>query len=410
MNPKQLILLVIVLAVLGAGAWFVSKKDQAVQTKSSVGMGEKLLPDFPINDVAEINIIQPTQELTVARSGEIWTVAERGGYPANFSTVSDVLRKFWELEVTKPVNVTAARLPALDLVPPDQGDGTKVVFKNGEGQTINSVLLGAQHMRESAGNASFGGGSFPDGRYVMVGEDVERVALVSDPLSSVAARPTDWLNKDFLKVQKIKSVTVTTGTETNDWRIERDTEGGSWSLANPKEGEELDSSKVSSANYLLSSPYFNDVLIDPKDEEIGLDAPRRAAIETFEGYNYQLQLGKMGEEDNYALRVDVSGDYPTEREPAEDEKEEDKAKLDKEFKDKLDTLQEKLKQEKALENWTYSMSKWSVDFLLKNRSELLKDPEEEAAADTATSAPENLPPDFDLDAFNPLNSLTPENP
>ncbi len=75
--------------------------------------------------------------------------------------------------------------------------------------------------------------------------------------------------------------------------------------------------------------------------------------------------------------MNSSADLPKERKPGKDEKTEDKEKLDKEFKEKMSKLDEKLKQEKAFEKWTYLVSKWTVDPLLKERKDLLAEKKEE---------------------------------
>jgi hypothetical protein len=126
-----------------------------------------------------------------------------------------------------------------------------------------------------------------------------------------------------------------------------------------------------------------------------MDQPVLASIQTFDGFNYTIKIGKKTAEDNCYLNMNVTGDFPKERTPGTDEKPEDKEKLDKEFKDKLEKLQEKLKQEKAYEKWTYLVSKWTVDPLLKERKDLLvekKDDvktEESPAPSTAPTEPEN---------------------
>jgi hypothetical protein len=174
MNRKQLTLLIVVGAVLGGLGWVAWQKEQAPYKESMQKMGGKVLPNFPLNDVEQIVVKQPKAALVLAKKDDIWVVRDRGDYPANFGTISDVLRKFWELKVAKPVKTGPSRLPMLDLVPPDKGAGTLVEFKDKSGKTINSVLLGAKSMKDSGGDSQFGGGSFPDGRYLMVGSLQQR--------------------------------------------------------------------------------------------------------------------------------------------------------------------------------------------------------------------------------------------
>ena len=58
-------------------------------------------------------------------------------------------------------------------------------------------------------------------------------------------------------------------------------------------------------------------------------------------------------------------------------KPEDKTKLDKEYQEKKNKLEEKLKAEKALEPWTFTVPKYTVDPLLKERKDLLVEKKEE---------------------------------
>jgi len=73
----------------------------------------------------------------------------------------------------------------------------------------------------------------------------------------------------------------------------------------------------------------------------------------------------------------VNGAFNKERTPGTDEKPEDKARLDKEFKDKVDKLEEKLKTEKALGQYTYIVARYSIEPLFKDRKDLLVDKKEE---------------------------------
>src|SRR5213075_2206811 len=114
---------------------------------------------------------------------------------------------------------------------------------------------------------------FPDGRYVKVGTDSENVSVISDALANIEPRPEQWLNKDFFKVEKAKSVAVNFPNATNSWKLTRESETGEWKLADAKPTEQLDSSKASGVANPLSSPSFADVATKTKPEELGLDKP-----------------------------------------------------------------------------------------------------------------------------------------
>jgi hypothetical protein len=392
MNRKQLTLLIVLGVVLGGlGYWAYNKRQSSYETGAASEEGQKVLhgvPQAAINDVAQLTIKQASNEVTLVRGNDGWTVKERGNYPANFATISDTVKKFWDLKVNRPVEVGPSRLPALKLT---KNEGTIVEMKNDKAQAIASLMLGLQTSKEAREESPFGGGSFPNGRYVMRGDDVKTVALVSDPLN-VDAKPEDWLNKEWFKIEKPKSVSVTTTNATNNWKLVRETETSDWKLADAKPGETVDSGKASGLNYLLSQPSFNDVIVDPKPEQTGLATPTKAEITTFDGLTYKFKLGKLADGENYAMQVAVNASIPAERTPGKDEKPEDKEKLDKEYAEKRKKLEEKAKTENGYQKWTYTVAKWTVDNLLKERKDFFADKKEEPKADEAKPAdPLKLP-------------------
>lgn len=398
MNRNQLILLIVIGVVVGGIGYNISRKEQASWTESSAKMGEKLFPNLKVNDVESLSIKSATNTLTLAKKSDIWVVADRSDYPANFSSIQEFMLKLLELKIAQPVKAGAGQLARLELLTPDKGPngGTLLELKDKSGKEISSILLGKKHMKESGAASPFGGGAWPDGRYIMVGGDAKNVALVSEAFANIEPKAEEWLDKDFLKVEKIRSVNVTGAQATNNWSLSRETENGEWKLAEAKPEEKLDAGKVSSLNYLLSSPTFHDVVsADAKADETGLDHPTTAKIQTFDGFTYAVKLGKATADGKQYLQVAVSADIPTERTPAKDEKAEDKDKLDKEFKDKTQKAQEKLKKEQFFSKWVYQVDKYTVDSLLKERRELLTDKKDETKKDgNAGEAPAAPFPDI----------------
>jgi hypothetical protein len=375
MNSKQFKLLILVsIVIIGFGAFKLSRERSSWQ-ESNKEIGGKVFGEFPLNEIAAITIKTASNEVEVAKSGDIWTVVNRGDYPANFDTISGLLRKVWELKELRNVKVGASQLAGLELVEPGKGmgSGTLLVFKDASGKEVHSLLLGKQHMQEGSANASpFGGGGYPDGRYILPDGQNDAIALVQEPFSDVRTSPADWLLKDFFKVAKAKSIEVTT---TNSWKAQRETESGDWKLVGLKDGEILDTTKTSGFNYALSSPSFTDVLVGVEPIDVGLTTPKQVVITTFDGFTYTVDAGKKDGEDDYYIKVSVEANLPTERTPGEVETEEDKARLDKEFADAQATLKGKIEQEQALSKWIYQVSNYTLNSVLKERNELLKEPE-----------------------------------
>src|SRR5262249_33878596 len=151
------------------------------------------------------------------------------------------------------------------------------------------------------------------------------VALVSDPLSNAEPKPQQWLNKDFFKIEKPRTISVTFQNPTNSWKLTRETETGEWKLADAKPEEKPDSSKISGVTNPFSSPSFNDVVTSSNAEELGLGKPTVIAVDTFDNFSYTVKVGQKTN-DAYAVALGVSAQIPTERTPGKDEKAEDKDK------------------------------------------------------------------------------------
>ena len=368
MKSKQLTILVLAALVLGGGGLLVLKNRQAEFAESKGNVGGVVLGTFDVNTVAGLRLTQGTNAVNITKAGDDWVVKERGGYPANFDEVRSFVRKLAELKVTQPVKVGASRLPMLELT---KEAGTFVEFLDKDGKALKSVTLGKQLTAGGNDNSPFGGGGgMPNGRYVQTGAGPETVVVVNDPLSSAKTDGSEWIAKEFIKVEQPVSVVVAGTTATNRFSLVRTNEFADWTLADAQPGEELDKNKLYSFNSLLSSPSFNDLVLAPDLAKLGLDQPTKVTIKTAGGFTYEVKLG-VADGDNYPLQVSVSADLKKQREPGTDEKPEDKAKLDKEFADKLAKQEEKLKAEQAFAKWTYTVSKWTVDALLKGRGELL---------------------------------------
>jgi hypothetical protein len=395
MNRKQFIILLVLVVVLGvAGKVLYQRNQTSWQGGGRQGAALKLMGDLPVNDVAAIVIKGGTNRLDLVRKDNLWQVKERNDYPANFSQIREFLLKAVELKAAQSEEIGPSQLGRYKLLPPGPATNTAVLveMRDQNGKVIKSLLLGKTHMRKSEGRPSPMGEmgdneGWPDGRYVMVGTGAKTVAVISDPLSNLEAKPEAWLNKDFFKVEKIRSIAVAYPVPTNSWKVTRDTETGSdWKLADAKPEEKIDSAKTSSFSYALSSPSFTDVMPpNTKPEQTGLDKPTVITLDTFDNFTYTVKVGQKTN-DNMPMVVAITAQIPKERTPGKDEKAEDKARLDKEFKDKQKKLEDKLSQEQAYEKWVYLVSNWTVDSLLKERAQLLVEKKEEPKKDEKPAA------------------------
>ena len=315
-----------------------------------------------------------------------------------------------ELKVVQSEEIGASQLPRMRLVPPGQGtnSGTLLELRDKGDKTLKTVLLGKKHSRKPQGEAmQFGGDEgMADGRYVLTGNEKSRALLIADALNSIEPKPENWLDKDFFKIERPKSIEVTfQAAATNSWKLTRDSEAGDWRLVDAKKDEKLDSGKSVGVASPFASPSFNDVIFPAgKPEDHGLDKPTMVTVETFDGFTYTVKIGQKAGED-YPITIAVTANFPKEPAVSKDEKLEEKAKADKFWQDHQKQLDDKLKREKAFEGWTYLLPAWNVDPILKERKDLLEEKKDEKK-DTKAAATDDKKDDATLPG--PLNVPLPE--
>jgi len=241
-----------------------------------------------------------------------------------------------------------------------------------------------------------------------------------------------WLEKAFIApTGGLKSIEVKVADPADQsWKVEREKDGADPVLADRTEGEEIDAEKVKQAGGAFSSAFFTDVATAADQEKSGLDAPKRTAtVGFFDGFTYTLKVGNKvnpdDENSDYYLTVNVAytplpepaapaaAEPPPEPQPTpapEGETPEQKTEREKKDADARTAWEqakqaiedaktqhenavrqwetskkekeERLAKEKKFEGRTYIVSKYTVDWFLKDRSHF------KATAPAAAAAPE----------------------
>lgn len=401
MTKKQLFLIFGAALILVIAGLLVGTQRRAAW-QGREGGGEVLLPSFPVNDVYGLEITGKSGTVKLERKDDGWHVAERFGYPVGYSTLKDFMVKIAELKAVQSVKVGPSQYGRLQLEEPGKGEssGTRVVFYGKDGKALQTIVFGKEHLRKSDEESSnpmmgmMGGGSWPDGRYLLLPES-NRVVLVNDSFSSVDPDPTRWLDKEFFKISDLKEARLTEGDQ-ELWAVSRDSKTADLKLAGEiPEGKEVDTSRLSSIKTAFSWASFTDVA-DPaaKPEDTGMDKPRVFTATDFDGFRYTVRIGKETSDSKVHLQVEAAYEGPTERTPEADEKPEDKQKKDEEFAKKLKENRDKAEEiNRRTRGWTYLVSKYTVDSVLKKRDELLKDKPKPAEAKPAEGAADAKPAD-----------------
>ena len=423
MNKKNLIALVVV-ATLGVIAYLTSKNNDD-QPSSKTGIGAEVVKKIDPTKITAITITDKNGSVTLEQKDQQWNVLERDGFEAKFEDIQKLVSDSVTLKSLRQINASEKQYGRFELVDPSSSQdksGLKLEFKGSDKKVLKTLLIGKKSSSNSGANAGSPFGSSENQRFVLADGIINVIEIdFSSALNDIAADASEWLNKDdFLKIEKIESVSVNHPDKANSWSLTREKDGDDMTLVDAKEGEKLDSSKGNSAGRVFGFANFDDVAskeTDPKD--IGMDKAVSANIETFEGYTFAIKMSKSGE-DHY-MTVNAAGtrvplddeskarvpqpDESKPREPGKDEKPEDKERLDKEHADNLAKLitdrekthkdsQTKTKADrdkafsdnlaklKKLEGWTFKVTSFTFDAIYKTRAEMMEEEKEEEAADT----------------------------
>ena len=371
MTRKQFLILLLAVVVLGGAGLALIWRDLDGYRASGARIGAKLLPKLQIADVAEMRLQDAKDQTTLVRKEKVWIVQERGGYPASFQEISDLLIKLVELKVTQSEQVGETLWPRLELAEPGaakEGVGTLIEFKDAKGKPLTLIVLGKKVLKKDPLNplpAAKDG--VPAGRYIRVAGAKDTVVVVSDPLNAAEARPGRWLSKQFVKIDRVRTLAVGPEGAAPAWKIARSEEWGQWKFA--AGGGDLNPSAAVMAVNKLGSLSFDDVAVDAKGGSA--EKPVVAVAETFDNLVYTVRMAKRAGGSDYLVSITVSGEPPKQRAAEKGEKKEESDKRDKEFADARKRLDERIAVEKALGRWTYVISAKELEPLLAGRNEML---------------------------------------
>ena len=275
MTSKKLISLSIVAALLVAAAYF-SNNRSAVKTPSITG--KPLLGKLDFSKVAKVEIAnETTHPINLQSTDAGWVVESLYGYPADITRIRQALLNLDELKIGHTAD--AAKL--------GEKPG-KLEIKDAAGATLAKLTLGEKRMRAASGEMTpYGGGPYPEGRYV--GTDAGTF-LIGDALEAFDGDAKRWVETKIASVpaSDVAAIEIVNGSNT----VSLAKAGGVWSMADLAEGEELDTSKFYSVESALSYLNFDDIA-DPAltPDQLGLTTGTVFAATLKNGESYTAALG-----------------------------------------------------------------------------------------------------------------------
>jgi hypothetical protein len=372
MKRQQLYFLIgaaLVLAI--AGTIF-----QLVRSAGWKGEATDLEPfaKLPVNSVEKLVIKSSKDTATLQKTSDIWTVAERNGYPADFNKIRELVTSLWEFKVVRQLDVGPSQFGRLNIVAPGQGDhsGVELDLDDASGKSIKSLIFGKTFGGENSSADQEEEAPSGDGRFVYDPSEKDKVYLSKENFYTVDPSPKSWLDKDFIRAEGVKEIERRSSSDGDGWKVSKKDEKAAWELVDAKPGETLNTTVVASLGAF--SPSFEDVKpANTPDPETGLNKAVTVNLQTFDGFKYTLEIGGEAPEQSRFFRFKVSADLPAKRAVEPNESPDDKKKKDDAFDKQQETLKTRLAAEQKLQNWIFEVENYSLETFLKPRKDIVKE-------------------------------------
>jgi len=385
MKKQQLVILIFACSVVGLAGLLMQIQNKSAWESAGGKIGNELYPEFPINDISRLVIKSNASTVELSKTDDMWTVSSNFSYYADFVKIANFLKSIKNLKAAQIIEIGEDDLGRLELNDPEAENdtATRVEFYNKSNVSVAKILLGKNHMKKSegSGGAFGGGGDWPDGRYIYEPES-KLVALISETFSNVSDKNDSWIDKAFIKADKIKKATAAKAG-VNLWTVYRDNETDSLTLKGKlADDEEINTGKLNGIGGALRYTSFNAVL-DPAipDEGHGFNDGTVFVAETFTGFTYTVRVGNE-KNDDYPIKISMDYNEPQPTPAPEDETEEEKAKREADDVKKREDAKEKFEKEsKRYTDWVFLVSSYTVDDMLLERADLIKKIEKDEESD-----------------------------
>jgi len=347
-NARVVAVLLVLLAALGGGALLVRQQAESRKPADAGSVGQPLFKGLQAAAVAAVAIHRPKSAITIEKKGELWTIAELDGFPADYDKLRDFVLRAIALKVgrSEPIGETDRARLLLD------AGGTQIELRGADGKSLARLTAGKKYFKTEPQHPETANG---DGRYVALPGEEQRVIVIADPLMQAVTKTADWISKAAFEAEKIKSLELR-AADGSGWKIERSGDNADWKLAGARSDEKLDVGTANVAAYTFGRIELADVAPKGlKAEDSGLDKPTVVTATTLDGLSYTLKLGKTAGENQYAS-IAVAG------EPKPD---------GKDAAERLKKIEQRLPREKGLAPYVVLVPKSKLEEFLKQRADLL---------------------------------------
>ena len=314
MKTKQIVILVIVLLVLGILTWRTRSGDNSGWRNED--STQTILPaDFDADAVKSVVLTRNGQKLTFSRTSEGWTLAERGDYPADVSQLGKIMLDLLETKIAQRfVQADANEVQSMELSP--ESGAVTLELLDGNNNKLVKLCFGKRVEKEAdqASMAAMYGqaAGTPLGRYIQLQDGTP--ALVANTFSILDNAPGQWLDQEFLNIEKLKSVSLTVDGKVQ-WTLERKEEMKPLELAcDIPKGYQPDTSALGAIDRAFSWLPFKDATLATTP----LSSNKTLNITDWSGATYTIDFGeKTADGRHMRVKANYAGEDKAKKEKIE---------------------------------------------------------------------------------------------
>jgi hypothetical protein len=366
MKSKNFIILLTICCVLAIATVFIFNKKS--NTNQQAKLGQKLLDNLQVNDIAKITINSTDGAVILKKEKTFWVVENRFKYPADFSKITDLAKKLKELKIGRRFNASgdiisrlSLHLPEKKEIPPSQ-KGIQIVLVDKQKKILLDLILGK--IRESSSRSG--------GQYVML-STTSTVYLVDKNFRFLEKESKQWLNKDLIDIKAKdieKVICFTPGREKVIYAIKRPEKEQPPEFVNAPRNRKVDTSKIDQVVEALTALKIEDIADPGKNiKQTKFKNTPYFEYYLFDGTVYNIYPGLAMDNDSekhyYRVYASHTPSQDKEGDVTTDSSKEDKSRQENQAEPsiKVNHLNKKLG------SWTYIVSKWE-------NNKFITDPEE----------------------------------
>jgi hypothetical protein len=353
-NRRAAYILAALLVVLAALAFF---GNAPVDTSSS--LNEPLVADFraAVNDIDHVEIRGAGNSVLVEllREGDVWTVAQRDGYPADISKLREALLAISESRIVEPKTANPDLHDRLGVEDIERSDAGGIALALTGGDVELPVLI-------------FGDTENTDYRYVRLADDSQSYLIDHNP--DLPDDPAEWvtplvLDIEGLRIQRIEIRHANGDTLT----LSKDSmDQSNFDVANIPEGRELQYPGVANVTGNVLRDLRLEDVASTDGEEFVPDVT--TTFYTFDGLAIMAQGRLIDEEGWLVFSANVSEAAPP---PSET----DDSAIDVELESITDPADEAAEINARLGGWRYRIPSYKYNQMTRRIDDLLQTAEED---------------------------------